>query len=57
MTFGIDYANTQAMTPWFEQIEQRLNVQRWGMAPNANNDVIPAWLRTVRLGLWDIIPP
>ncbi|RUO20710.1 GMC family oxidoreductase N-terminal domain-containing protein [Aliidiomarina haloalkalitolerans] len=53
--FGIDYANTQAMTPWFEQIEQRLNVQRWGMAPNANNDVIRLGCEQLGWG-WDIIP-
>ncbi|HRH86980.1 MAG TPA: GMC family oxidoreductase [Rubrivivax sp.] len=28
------------MKPWFEQMEQRLNVARWETAPNANNSVL-----------------
>ncbi|MCL5051463.1 MAG: GMC family oxidoreductase [Firmicutes bacterium] len=53
--YGIGYANSAAMTPWFEQVEQRLQVQRWNMAPNANNDVIR--LGCEQLGWrWDIIP-
>lgn len=53
--YGIDYANTNTMTPWFEQIEKRLNVERWAMPPNANNDVLRQGCE--QLGWhWDIIP-
>ena len=43
------------MTPWFERMEQRLNISKWQQAPNANNNVIAKGCE--RLGYeWDIIP-
>ena len=43
------------MAPWFDKMEQRLNVQKWAMKPNANNSVLSDGCD--KLGLhWDIIP-
>ncbi|RUO23238.1 GMC family oxidoreductase [Aliidiomarina iranensis] len=53
--WGIDYATEAEMTPWFERMEQRLNVSRWQMAPNANNDVIRKGCEALNWD-WDIIP-
>lgn len=53
--WGIDYATDSAMEPWFARMEQRLNVSRWQMAPNANNDVIRKGCEALGWG-WDIIP-
>ncbi len=30
----------QDMAPWFAQVEERLSMAPWAMAPNANNDVL-----------------
>ena len=47
--------DSQSMAPWFERMEQRLGVERWAMAPNANNDVLRSGCE--QLGLhWAVIP-
>ena len=33
-------ASPAEMTPYFEQMEKRLNVEKWAMPPNANNDIL-----------------
>ncbi|MHB0806597.1 GMC family oxidoreductase [Stutzerimonas nitrititolerans] len=44
-----------ALAPWFERIEQRLGIEPWAMAPNANNQVIRDGC--ARLGYsWAVIP-
>ncbi|WP_312243957.1 GMC family oxidoreductase [Stutzerimonas nitrititolerans] len=43
------------LAPWFERIEQRLSIEPWAMAPNANNQVIRDGC--ARLGYsWAVIP-
>lgn len=43
------------MAPWFEKMEQRLNVAKWAMKPNANNSVLSDGCD--RLGFhWEVIP-
>jgi len=43
------------LAPWFERIEQRLGIEPWVMAPNANNQVIRDGC--TRLGYsWAVIP-
>ncbi|WP_313037133.1 GMC family oxidoreductase [Stutzerimonas nitrititolerans] len=43
------------LAPWFERIEQRLGIEPWAMAPNANNQVIRDGC--TRLGYsWAVIP-
>ena len=32
--------SVEDMKPWFEQVEQRLNIAPWAAAPNANNSVL-----------------
>ena len=42
------------MKPWFEQMEQRLNIAPWAVPPNPNNDVLSRGAE--KLGLdWDVI--
>ncbi|MBV8125245.1 MAG: GMC family oxidoreductase N-terminal domain-containing protein, partial [Paucibacter sp.] len=38
--YGLEDATEAAMAPWFEQIEQRLNMHEWETSPNANNEVL-----------------
>jgi choline dehydrogenase-like flavoprotein len=38
--YGLKDYNVEAMAPWFEMMEQRLNVSTWETAPNENNDVL-----------------
>jgi len=43
------------MAPWFDKMEQRLNVAKWAMKPNANNSVLSDGCE--KLGYhWAIIP-
>jgi choline dehydrogenase-like flavoprotein len=47
--FGLPEMTDQAMSPWFLQAEQRLNIGPWLVAPNANNDKLK--VGALRLGL------
>ena len=38
--FGIEQASIEQMAPWFEKMEQRLNIAPWNMQPNNNNKVL-----------------
>ena len=38
--YGLKDYSVEAMAPWFEMMEQRLNVIPWEAAPNENNDLL-----------------
>jgi hypothetical protein len=38
--FGLDGFGTADLAPWFERMERRVNVARWAVAPNENNDAL-----------------
>ncbi len=38
--YAIDGLSPKKLLPWFQRIEQQLNMQPWGMSPNANNQVL-----------------
>jgi choline dehydrogenase-like flavoprotein len=37
---GLKAASEAALAPWFERMEARLAIGRWGMPPNENNDAL-----------------
>lgn len=47
--FGLKDYNEQALEPYFEQAERRLNVSSWQMPPNENNELLRAG--AVKLGI------
>ncbi|MGB3623635.1 FAD-binding protein [Ketobacter sp. MCCC 1A13808] len=52
---GLKGFTKEEMTPWYEKMEQRLNIHKWPMPPNANNNVIAKGCQ--QLGYdWQIIP-
>ncbi len=62
--FGLRDFTFDALAPYFEQVERRLNIEPWRSAPNANNTVlgrggaalgiaVKAMQRNVR-GCWDL---
>ena len=38
--FGLEDFNPTTMAPWFEQVERRLSVGDWAVAPNPNNEAL-----------------
>jgi choline dehydrogenase-like flavoprotein len=38
--FGLDSYSVEALAPYFQQAEQRLNISPWLVAPNENNDLL-----------------
>lgn len=38
--FGLKDCSVDGMAPWFSMMEKRLNVQKWDVPPNANNDAL-----------------
>ena len=38
--YGLAELNVEAMAPWFDQAERRLNIGPWLTAPNENNDLL-----------------
>ncbi len=38
--FGLKDLSVEAMAPWFEQAERRLNIGPWLQSPNENNDLL-----------------
>ncbi|MCC6929304.1 MAG: GMC family oxidoreductase [Gemmatimonadaceae bacterium] len=38
--FGLTDLTTEALTPWWEQMERRLSIAPWGMPPNRNNQLL-----------------
>ncbi len=52
---GLKGFSKEEMAPWFEKMEQRLNISKWAMKPNANNNVIAKGCE--KLGYdWQVIP-
>ena len=37
---GVKGASAEEMQPYFEKMEQRLNIEKWAAAPNMNNDIL-----------------
>lgn len=53
--FGVQGMSRPELDPFFEQMEQRLNISKWAMPPNANNDIIKTGCD--KLGWsWGVIP-
>lgn len=62
--FGVQDLDRAALEPWFERMEQRLNISTWDKELNANNEVLRSgceklgwhWARIPRnvSGCWDI---
>jgi choline dehydrogenase-like flavoprotein len=38
--YGLKDLGVDAMAPWFEQVERRLNMHPWEIAPNENNELL-----------------
>ena len=38
--YGLDQLTPEAMAPYFEQAERRLNIESWHQAPNENNELL-----------------
>ncbi|MDQ2962891.1 MAG: GMC family oxidoreductase [Pseudomonadota bacterium] len=38
--FGLEAFGPADLAPWFERMERRVNVTRWAVAPNENNDAL-----------------
>lgn len=52
---GVTGHSSQEMQPWFEKMEQRLNIAPWAMPPNPNNQVLHDACQ--KLGWeWHVIP-
>ena len=45
--FGLPGFTVEAMAPWFAQMEERLSIAPWTVAPNANNDVLARGARAI----------
>lgn len=45
----------EEMAPYFEQMEKRLNVAKWAMPPNANNDILKQGCQSNNWS-WAVIP-
>jgi choline dehydrogenase-like flavoprotein len=52
---GVTGLSPEEMTPYFEQMEKRLNVAKWAMPPNANNDILKRGCEANHLS-WAVIP-
>ena len=53
--FGVKDCSPEDLQPWFEQMEQRLNINHWEFPPNANNHVIAAGCKNLGYS-WQTIP-
>ena len=52
---GVKGFSPEEMQPYFEKMEQRLNVEKWAMAPNANNDILKKGCEKNNWS-WSVIP-
>ena len=52
---GVSGFSPEEMTPYFEKMEQRLNVAKWAMPPNANNDLLKRGCEANNWS-WAVIP-
>lgn len=51
---GVEGVDAKSMAPWFKRMEERLNIHRWPVPPNANNEMLARGCE--KLGWhWDII--
>ena len=48
--FGLAGFGAADLAPWFERMEQRLNVTAWPVVPNENNDVLRRGAQALGLG-------
>ncbi|MDX1692181.1 MAG: GMC family oxidoreductase [Ketobacteraceae bacterium] len=53
--FNVKGVSPEEMAPWFEKMEQRLNITYWDMPPNANNHVLEKGSQALGID-WQIIP-
>ncbi|PKM21496.1 MAG: GMC family oxidoreductase, partial [Gammaproteobacteria bacterium HGW-Gammaproteobacteria-14] len=53
--FGVDGLSREALDPWFAMMEKRLNVSKWVMPPNANNNALKVGCETLGWS-WGVIP-
>lgn len=52
---GVSGFSPEEMKPYFEKMEQRLNVEKWAMAPNSNNDILKRGCEKNNWS-WSVIP-
>jgi len=53
--YQVKGCNEHEMEPWFEKMEQRLNISPWQVPPNANNDVLRSGCESLGID-WKVIP-
>ncbi len=53
--FGVQGMSSSEMTPWFEKMEQRLNVAPWQIPANPNNAVLSRGATSLGID-WQVIP-
>jgi len=53
--FAVKGFSPDEMAPYFERMEQRLNIEKWAMAPNANNDTLKRGCEQLGWS-WAVIP-
>lgn len=52
---GVTGLSPEEMAPYFEQMEKRLNISKWVMPPNANNDILKKGCEANQWS-WAVIP-
>lgn len=53
--FAVEGMSEEDMAPWFAQMEERLGVQEWQVAPNNNNAVLSKGAKRLNID-WQTIP-
>lgn len=53
--YGVEGMSRAEMNPWFEKMETRLNISKWLMPPNENNDALKRGCENLGWS-WDVIP-
>lgn len=54
-THGVKGVDPASMAPWFERMEKRLNIQKWAVPANANNDALAKGCESLGWG-WGVVP-
>jgi len=52
---GVEGVDPASMQPWFEQMEKRLNIHKWPVPPNSNNEALAKGCEALGWE-WDVIP-
>ena len=52
---GVEGVDPESMAPWFAKMEERLNIHRWPVPPNPNNNALAKGCETLGWE-WDIVP-